>query len=56
LFKSKKGIIINADINGSGNIIRKAILNCLTTNGIEGFVVGPVRIDLEEYYPYKQVS
>ena len=28
----------------SGNIMRKAIPNCLTTNGIEGFVVSPVRI------------
>ena len=56
LFKSKDGIIINADINGSGNIIRKAIPNCLTTNGIEGFVVSPVRITPKGYYPYKQVS
>jgi hypothetical protein len=49
-------IIINADINGSGNIMRKAIPNCLTTNGIEGFVVSPVRITPKGYYPYKQVS
>ena len=56
LFKSKNGIIINADINGSGNIMRKAIPNCLTTNGIEGFVVSPVRIAPKGYYPYKQVS
>jgi len=56
LFKSKDGIIINADINGSGNIMRKAIPNCLTTNGIEGFVVSPVRITPKGYYPYKQVS
>jgi IS605 OrfB family transposase len=56
LFKSKDGIIINADINGSGNIMRKAIPNCLMTNGIEGFVVSPVRITPKGYYPYKQVS
>jgi putative transposase len=56
LFKSKDGIIINADINGSGNIMRKVIPNCLTTNGIEGFVVSPVRITPKGYYPYKQVS
>lgn len=55
LFKSKDGIIINADINGSGNIMRKAIPNCLTTNGIEGFVVSPVRITPKGYYPYKQI-
>jgi len=51
-----KIICINADINGSGNIMRKAISNCLTTNGIEGFVVSPVRITPKGYYPYKQVS
>lgn len=56
LFKSKNGIIINADINGSGNIMRKAIPNCLTTNGIEGFVVSPVRITPKGFNPYKQVS
>jgi putative transposase len=56
LFRSKDGIIINADINGSGNIMRKAIPNCLTTNGIEGLVVSPVRITPKGYYPYKQVS
>ena len=51
-----KIICINADINRSGNIMRKAISNCLTTNGIEGFVVSPVRITPKGYYPYKQVS
>jgi putative transposase len=56
LFKSKDGIIINADINGSGNIMRKAIPNCLTTNGIEGLVVSPVRLNPRGFYPYKQVS
>jgi hypothetical protein len=35
---------------------KKAIPNCLTTNGIEGFVVSPVRITPKGYYPYKQVS
>ena len=45
-----------AYINGSGNIMQKAIPNCLTTNGIEGFVVSPVRITPKGYYPYKQVS
>lgn len=56
LFKSRNGIIINADINGSGNIMRKAIPNCLTTNGIEGLVVSPVRLNPKGFNPYKQVS
>jgi len=56
LFKSKDGIIINADINGSGNIMRKAIPNCFSTNGIKDFAVSPVRITPKGYYPYKQAS
>ncbi|NPV12649.1 MAG: hypothetical protein HPY57_12760 [Ignavibacteria bacterium] len=56
MFKSKDGIIINADINGSGNIMRKAIPNCFDANGIEGFVVSPVRLNPKGFNPYKQVS
>ena len=37
--------IINADVNGSYNILRKAIPNVFT-NGIEGFVVNPKVINL----------
>ena len=37
--------IINADVNGSYNILRKAIPNVFT-NGIEGFVVNPRVINL----------
>ena len=42
LFKSKNGTKINADINGSANIIRKVIPNAFA-NGIEGIVVFPRR-------------
>jgi len=56
LFRSANGVIINADVNGSGNIMRKAIPNCFTTNGIEGFVVSPVRISPKGYCSHKQVS
>lgn len=50
--------ILNVDINGSGNIMRKAIPNCGidTANGIEGFVVSPVRLNPKGFNPYKQVS
>ena len=41
LFKSNKGILINADVNGSYNILRKAIPNAFA-NGIEGFAVTPM--------------
>ena len=37
--------VINADVNGSYNILRKAIPNVFT-NGIEGFVVNPKVINL----------
>lgn len=44
IFKSAKGKLINADLNGSYNILRKAISkNSLKgINGIEGFAVSPL--------------
>jgi putative transposase len=39
--KGKEGKLINADVNGSYNILRKAIPNVFT-NGVEGFVVNPL--------------
>ena len=48
LFRSKQGFLINADINGSLNIIRKAVpnFNVDIENGIQGFVVSPKLIIL----------
>ena len=43
LFKSYNGNLINADVNGSLNILRKAVPNAFT-NGIEGVAVNPNRI------------
>jgi len=43
LFKTGKGILINADVNGSLNILRKAVPTAFA-NGIEGFAVNPKRI------------
>lgn len=40
LFLSKSGKKINADLNGSLNILRKVFPNCFT-NGIEGLLVSP---------------
>jgi putative transposase len=45
LFRSNKKILINADCNGSGNIIRKVIPNAFA-DGIEGVVVRPVRFTI----------
>lgn len=41
LFISKNGILINADVNGAYNILRKVFPN-IFINGIEGLTVNPV--------------
>jgi len=41
LFKSKSGKLINADLNGSLNILRKAVPNIKFDNGIEVVAVSP---------------
>jgi IS605 OrfB family transposase len=51
LFISKNGIKINADCNGSGNIIRKVFPTAFDGYGIQGVVVHPIRRN-----PYKQVA
>jgi len=43
LYKSKNGLLINADLNGSYNILRKAVPNAIA-DGIEGLGVIPFRI------------
>lgn len=48
LFISKHGKKINADCNGSGNIIRKAIPTAFRGYGIQGVSIHPIRIN-----PYK---
>lgn len=51
LYKSKNGLLINADINGSYNIMRKVLPNVINSNehGIKGFIVDPIRAK----HPYK---
>ena len=56
LFVSKDKTKINADCNGSGNIIRKAFSTAFNGYGIEGVVVHPILINLSESYPYKKVA
>ncbi len=43
LFKSKKGIIINADVNGGYNILKKAFLDVITADRIEDVGLHPTR-------------
>lgn len=45
LFKSDKGVIINADVNGAYQIIQKVIPKCFT-KGIEGVGLHPIIVDL----------
>ena len=45
LYKASNGIKYNADVNGSLNILRKAVPNAFS-NGIEGVVVHPVKVTL----------
>jgi putative transposase len=45
LFKSKNGMLINADVNGSYNILRKVFPEAFV-NGIEGVAVHPYRVNL----------
>jgi transposase len=51
IYQSKSGRLLNADVNGSLNIMRKALPNAFTGNGIGDvnkailpFVVHPERI------------
>ncbi len=50
LFRAGDGRLINADVNGSANIVRKAFPNAFV-EGIQGVVVRPVRVT-----PYKMVA
>ncbi|MDZ8259805.1 IS200/IS605 family accessory protein TnpB-related protein [Nostoc sp. ChiQUE01b] len=46
LYRTKSGKLVNADVNGYYNIIKKAISNAFS-NEIEGFVVHPARLNLQ---------
>jgi putative transposase len=46
MFRSSKGFLINADVNGAYNILRKVAPNAFR-NGVEGVVVHPLRISLK---------
>jgi len=41
LFKTSKGIILNADVNGAYNIMKKAFPNAISVDGIEAFGLMP---------------
>ena len=52
VFRSKNGIIINADVNGGYNIVRKAFPKAYqkwNADGVEGVGLHPVRINVEQF-------
>ncbi|WXG42390.1 MAG: transposase [Candidatus Freyarchaeum deiterrae] len=49
LFRSNKGVVINADVNAAYNIIRKAFPEAFTADGIEGVGLHPVRMNLNAF-------
>ena len=48
LFKSSNNTIINADSNGAINILRKQFGEVFTLDQIQGFVVNPIKINLNK--------
>ncbi|MGL4914208.1 MAG: IS200/IS605 family accessory protein TnpB-related protein, partial [Romboutsia sp.] len=45
IFKSNKGILINSDVNGSYQIIKKVVSKAFA-NGIEGVGLHPIRVNI----------
>ncbi|MFX0208995.1 MAG: hypothetical protein ACFFDT_23625 [Candidatus Hodarchaeota archaeon] len=43
LFKTHSGIVINADVNGAYNILKKALLNTVNADRIEDVGLHPTR-------------
>jgi len=46
LFQSNHGILINADVNGSLQIIKKVFPDAFKSQGIEDYGFNPIRVDL----------
>ena len=46
LYKSQQGTIINADVNGAYNIMKKALLNAVDADRIEDAGLHPTRLRL----------
>jgi len=51
LFKSKNGIIINADVNGAYNIIKKAIPNAFSLENVDGIEGMGFAHNADNYHP-----
>ena len=44
LFRSKQGVIVNADVNGAYNILLKGVPEAFSSDGIEGVGLHPYSI------------
>ena len=51
LFRASDGRLINADINGALNMIRKVAPNAFDADGVAGVAVRPVRVTPHQYKP-----
>ncbi len=54
LYRSKHGLIINADVNGAGNIIRKVVPDAFVAEGIVAVVTPPCPLILRGFYEKTQ--
>lgn len=48
LFKSKEGILVNSDINGAGNILRKVIGDVVYDQPIVGLMLNPIKLNFNK--------
>jgi transposase len=48
LFRASNGQIINADVNGALNILKKAFPNAFAAEGVAGLVLVPFSLRLHE--------
>ena len=48
IFRTASGTLINADVNGGYNIIKKAILKAFDADGIEGVALHPLRYSVTD--------
>lgn len=56
LFKTQEGKVINSDINGAYNILRKAFPKAITADGIEGLGLVPYSVKLAELNQWRNLN
>jgi IS605 OrfB family transposase len=50
LFKSSSGVVINADLNGAINIMRKVTDDVFINQSVWGLVLNPVKMNLDDRF------